>query len=40
METNDFIALVQELRDRFGLDAGVTPQQDGLRFTIQEKSDQ
>jgi hypothetical protein len=40
METNDFITLVQELRDRFGLDAGVTPQADGLKFTIHEKPDQ
>ena len=40
METNLFVQLVQELRDRFGLDANVTPQADGLTFTITEKHDQ
>jgi len=40
METNDFIQLVRELGDRFGLDANVKPEPDGSTFSLREKQDQ
>lgn len=40
METNQFIELVQELNNRFGLDANVKPEKGGLTFSLREKQDQ
>ena len=40
METNSFQKLVHELSDRFGIDANVKIQHDGLKFSLREKHDQ
>jgi hypothetical protein len=40
METNDFLTLIKELHDRFGIDAKVTPSVDGIRFYIHEGAEQ
>jgi hypothetical protein len=40
MPTNDFIALVKELGDRFGIDASVQAAGDGIIFYLREKQDQ
>ena len=40
METNEFLELIKELHDRFGLDAAVVPAVDGIKFSIREATDQ
>jgi len=40
MDTQDFVYLVAEIQNRFGVDAQVMPSEGGVKFTLREKHDQ